>query len=91
MVQKIPGWWIWFYYISPQSWALQGIITSQLGDVESRVVGPGFDGTVKQFINEQFGFDPEMMGASAGVLIGFCILFFVLYAMSVKFLNFQTR
>ncbi|KAJ0084449.1 hypothetical protein Patl1_30941 [Pistacia atlantica] len=35
---NIPGWWIWFYYMYPVAWTLQGIITSQLGDVETMIV-----------------------------------------------------
>ncbi|KAJ9565282.1 hypothetical protein OSB04_001248 [Centaurea solstitialis] len=30
---QIPGWWIWFYYVCPISWTLQGLIGSQLADV----------------------------------------------------------
>ncbi|KAK9128626.1 hypothetical protein Syun_017423 [Stephania yunnanensis] len=30
----------------------RGIITSQLGDAEDIIVGPGFKGTVKEFLKE---------------------------------------
>jgi hypothetical protein len=36
--QSIPGWWIWFYHVCPIAWNLRGIITSQLGDVETIIV-----------------------------------------------------
>ncbi|KAA0032909.1 ABC transporter G family member 31 [Cucumis melo var. makuwa] len=49
-LKSIAGWWIWFYYICPISWTLRGIITSQLGDVETIIVGPGFKGSVKQYL-----------------------------------------
>ncbi|XVE79409.1 hypothetical protein DITRI_Ditri14bG0056300 [Diplodiscus trichospermus] len=88
---KIPGWWIWFYYICPVAWTLKGIISSQLGDVETMIVEPAFQGTVKQYIHTIFGIDPAMIGVSAAVLIGFCILFFGVFAFSLKFLNFQKR
>ncbi|CAL1368939.1 unnamed protein product [Linum trigynum] len=35
--QFIPVWWRWYYYICPTAWTLQGIISSQLGDVETMV------------------------------------------------------
>ena len=90
-MQRIPGWWIWFYYICPVAWTLKGIISSQLGDVETMIVEPTFEGTVKQYIHTVLGIDPGMMGISVAVLIGFCILFFSIFALSLKFLNFQKR
>lgn len=96
MLQKIPGWWIWFYYICPVSWTLRGIITSQLGDVETMVVGPGFQGTVKEYLATTLGYESHINGApavlvSALVLMGFILLFFAVFAVSVKILNFQRR
>ncbi|XP_043723662.1 ABC transporter G family member 31-like [Telopea speciosissima] len=87
----IPGWWIWFYYICPLAWTLRGIITSQLGDVETMLVAPGFEGTVKEYLNVSLGFKSGMIGVSVAVLIGFSFLFFVVYAVSVKVFNFQKR
>ncbi|CAK7331240.1 unnamed protein product [Dovyalis caffra] len=88
---SIPGWWIWFYYICPIAWTLRGIITSQLGDVETIIVGPGFEGTVKQYLEVTFGYGPNMIGVSIAVLIGFSLFFFIIFAFSVKLLNFQKR
>ncbi|XP_058109104.1 ABC transporter G family member 31-like [Magnolia sinica] len=88
---NIPRWWIWFYYLNPVAWTLQGIITSQLGNVESRVVGPGFDGSVQEFLEVSLGYSPGMTGIAAVVLLGFIFLFFGIYATSVKVLNFQRR
>ncbi|KAK2969189.1 hypothetical protein RJ640_025902 [Escallonia rubra] len=88
---NIPGWWIWFYYISPVAWTLRGIISSQLGDVETKIVGPGFQGTVKEYLDVSLGYGPGMVGVSAVVLIGFSVFFFSVYAASVKVLNFQRR
>ncbi|KAL6967672.1 ABC transporter G member 31 [Sarracenia purpurea var. burkii] len=88
---KIPGWWIWFYYISPISWTLRGVITSQLGDDETMIVGPGFTGTVKEYLQFNFGYEPGMVGYSVLVLVGFVVLFFTVFAVSIKVLNFQRR
>ncbi|KAF8396936.1 hypothetical protein HHK36_018571 [Tetracentron sinense] len=87
----IPGWWIWFYYICPVAWTLRGIITSQLGDVETKIVGPGFEGSVKDYLEISLGYGPGMIGVCVAVLIGFIILFFGVFAVSVKVLNFQRR
>ncbi|WOL15675.1 hypothetical protein Cni_G24456 [Canna indica] len=87
----IPGWWIWFYYICPVAWTLRGIITSQLGGVETIVVGPGFRGTVKEFLAVYLGYGSGMTGVSVVVLLAFSVLFFSVYAISIKVLNFQRR
>ncbi|KAM7522073.1 hypothetical protein LguiA_011975 [Lonicera macranthoides] len=88
---NIPGWWIWFYYICPIAWTLRGIITSQLGDVETIIVAPGFEGSVKKYLEVTFGYGPGMIGVSAVVLIAFSALFFTCFAVSAKVLNFQRR
>ncbi|KAK5818388.1 hypothetical protein PVK06_023324 [Gossypium arboreum] len=88
---RIPGWWIWFYYICPVAWSLKGIISSQLGDVETMIVEPTFKGTVKEYVSTSFGIDVGMMGPTVAVLLGFCILFFSVFTLSIKFLNFQKR
>ncbi|WCJ29208.1 ABC transporter G family member 31 [Euphorbia peplus] len=88
---RIPGWWIWFYYICPIAWTLRGVITSQLGDVEDIIEEAGFKGSVKEYLEVTFGFKQNMVGPSIGVLVGFCVLFFAVFAFSVKFLNFQRR
>ncbi|KAK7321500.1 hypothetical protein VNO77_32212 [Canavalia gladiata] len=92
----IPGWWIWFYYICPVAWTLRGVITSQLGDVETIIVGPGFKGSVKEYLSLNLGYDQTIngfssVGLSVIVLIGFIVLFFGSFAVSVKVLNFQKR
>uniref|UniRef100_A0A0E0M6E0 ABC transporter domain-containing protein n=1 Tax=Oryza punctata TaxID=4537 RepID=A0A0E0M6E0_ORYPU len=88
---RIPGWWIWFYYICPVAWTLRGVITSQLGDVETRIVGPGFDGTVQEFLQQNLGFEQGMTGATVAILIAFSVFFFSIYAISIKMINFQRR
>ncbi|WJX31315.1 ABC transporter G member 31 [Trifolium repens] len=92
----IPGYWLWFHYLCPVSWTLRGIITSQFGDVQDIIEGPGFKGTVKQYISVSLGYDDTINGVSAVwisaiVLVGFVIFFFGSFAISVKVLNFQKR
>ncbi|TXG74386.1 hypothetical protein EZV62_002965 [Acer yangbiense] len=88
---SIPGWWIWFYYISPVSWTLRGVITSQLGDIVTIIDEPGYRGTVKEYLEVSLDYGPGMIGVSAAVLVCFCLFFFGIFAFSVKFLNFQRR
>ncbi|XP_020533622.1 ABC transporter G family member 31 isoform X2 [Jatropha curcas] len=88
---RIPAWWIWFHYINPIAWTLRGIITSQLGDAENKIIGPGFEGSIKEYLKINYGFEYYMVGISVAVLIAFCVFFFSIFAISVKVLNFQTR
>ncbi|KAL9660657.1 hypothetical protein QQ045_025474 [Rhodiola kirilowii] len=88
---SIPGWWIWFYYICPIAWTLKGIIISQLGDVEDKIVGPGFEGTVKEYLKFSLGYEYNMIGQSVAALLAFCVLFFGAFALSLRLLNFQRR
>lgn len=96
MFQFIPKWWLWFHYLCPVSWTLRGIITSQFGDVQDIIVGPGFKDTVQEYIAVSIGYETTINGVSAVmvsalVLVGFVILFFGCFAVSVKVLNFQRR
>lgn len=59
--------------------------------METRITGPGFDGTVKDYLEVRLGFGPGMIWWSAVMLTGFCSLFFAIYAASVKLINFQKR
>ncbi|XAR60730.1 Iron-chelate-transporting ATPase [Bertholletia excelsa] len=88
---SIPGWWIWLYYICPIAWTLKGIISSQLGDDETIIVTPGFEGPVKEYLKHSMGFESNMVGISVAVLVGFSAVFFCVFALSVKVLNFQKR
>lgn len=91
LFQYIPVWWVWFYYLSPIAWTLKGIVSAQLGDVETMIAEPGFEGTVKEYLKVNFGYTSDMVGISVVVLIGFCLLFFASFAISIKILNFQRR
>ncbi|XP_076916108.1 ABC transporter G family member 31-like [Bidens hawaiensis] len=88
---QIPGWWIWFYYVCPIAWTLQGLVGSQLGDVEDLIVGPAFQGTVKGFLKEELGIESGMIGIAALVIFAVSLSFFLVFALSLKFLNFQKR
>ncbi|XP_020252372.1 ABC transporter G family member 31 isoform X3 [Asparagus officinalis] len=71
---RIPKWWLWFYYLSPVSWTLRGIITSQLGDVETPLVGAGFKGSVKEYLKESLDYESGMTAISVVVLACFSLL-----------------
>ncbi|VVA97859.1 unnamed protein product [Arabis nemorensis] len=90
---RIPKWWIWYYWICPVAWTVYGLIVSQYGDVEDTIKVPGMveDPTIKWYIENHFGYDPNFMGQVAAVLVGFTCFFAFMFAFGIKMLNFQQR
>ncbi|EPS60993.1 hypothetical protein M569_13808, partial [Genlisea aurea] len=85
---RIPVWWKWFYYICPFAWTLNGLITSQFGDVESRM---DTGQTVSEFIHSYFGFKHDILGYVAVIIVGIPLLFCLIFAFSIMIFNFQKR
>ncbi|KAA8541751.1 hypothetical protein F0562_022903 [Nyssa sinensis] len=90
---KIPKWWIWYYWVCPEAWTVYGLIVSQYGDLEDTIRVPGItpDPSIKWYVENHFGYDPDFMGPVAGVLVGFCVFFALMFALCIKVLNFQQR
>ncbi|KAK2421834.1 NADP-dependent malic enzyme [Trifolium repens] len=67
---KIPGWWIWYYWICPVAWTVYGLIVSQYRDIDDPIFVPGAtqNFTVKGYIEHHYGFKPDFMGPVAAVL-----------------------
>ncbi|KAF2314320.1 hypothetical protein GH714_025364 [Hevea brasiliensis] len=85
---RIPVWWKWYYWICPVAWTLNGLITSQYGDLKHKLETGE---TVEHFLREYFGFNHDFLGAVAALVIGFAVLFAVSFAVSIKVFNFQRR
>ncbi|XVF86257.1 hypothetical protein PTKIN_Ptkin18bG0026200 [Pterospermum kingtungense] len=89
---QIPVWWRWYYWATPVAWTLYGIITSQVGDKTSLLEVPGSPNMpVKTYIKEMFGFEHDFLPVVAVAHIGWCLLFFFVFAYGIKFLNYQRR
>ncbi|KAK6268106.1 hypothetical protein QUC31_012266, partial [Theobroma cacao] len=90
---RIPGWWVWYYWVCPIAWTIYGLITSQYGEDEHTIKVPGIlpDPTVKWYLKHHFGYHYDFMGAVAAVLVGFTVFFAFMFALSIKILNFQIR
>ena len=91
--QKMPGWWVWYYWICPMAWTIYGLITSQFGEDETTIKVPGVepDPTVKWYLEHRLGYHYDFMGVVAAVLIAFPVVFALLFALCIKKLNFQVR
>ncbi|GMN37140.1 hypothetical protein TIFTF001_006570 [Ficus carica] len=90
---RIPKWWIWYYWICPVAWTVYGLIVSQYGDVEDTIKVPGMPKkqTIKWYIENYYGYNPDFMGEVAVVLVGFTVFFAFMFACCIKTLNFQKR
>ncbi|KAK7291744.1 hypothetical protein RIF29_07127 [Crotalaria pallida] len=88
---QIPKWWIWMYYLCPMSWALNGMLTSQYGDIKKEISAFEETKTVAAFLEDYYGFHHDFLGVTALVLIAFPIVFSLLFSYFIGNLNFQRR
>ena len=61
-------------------WTLHGTIGSQLGDVQSMISVEGQTMTVADYIGGVYGFRYDSLWYCAVVLLGFCIVFWLVIA-----------
>ncbi|KAK1409684.1 hypothetical protein QVD17_36213 [Tagetes erecta] len=89
---QIPIWWRWYYWGSPVAWTVYGLIASQLGQNERLVEIPGQNSiAVKEFIKDFLGFEYDFLAYVALAHVGWAVLFVIVFAYGIKFLNFQRR
>lgn len=89
---EIPIWWRWCYWASPVSWTLYGLITSQFGDKNALLEIPGAGSmSVKMYLEQSLGYKYDFLPYVAVAHLGWCLLFLVVFAYGIKFLNFQRR
>ncbi|XP_042507477.1 pleiotropic drug resistance protein 1-like [Macadamia integrifolia] len=85
---SIPIWWRWYYWICPVSWTLYGLVESQFGEIQDKLES-GL--TVVEFLKIYFGFSHDFLGVVAVVTVVFTLGFALIFAFSVRVLNFQKR
>ncbi|KAK7848318.1 pleiotropic drug resistance protein 3 [Quercus suber] len=88
---QIPKWWIWMYYLTPTSWSLNGMLTSQYGDINKKIVVFGETKTVVAFLEDYFGYHHDQLAIVAVVLIAFPLVFASLFSYFIGQLKFQHR
>ncbi|RYR75920.1 hypothetical protein Ahy_A01g000522 isoform C [Arachis hypogaea] len=92
---QIPKWWIWMYYLCPTSWALNGLLTSQYGDINKEISVTAFTDaktrTIAEFLRDYYGFHHDLLGVTALILIVFPVIFALLFAYCIGHLNFLRR
>ncbi|KAJ9566593.1 hypothetical protein OSB04_002559 [Centaurea solstitialis] len=90
---RIPKWWMWYYWICPLQWTIQGLIISQYGDLDETIKVPGmsYDPTIKWYVQSYFGYDVDALGSVAIIIVAFTVFFASMYAYCLHKLNFQIR
>ena len=74
------------------TWTTYGLVASQLGDVQDLVPQP--DGSlisIADYVRTGLGFEHYYIGWCVLISVGFCLFFRVVVALSLQYLNFQTR
>lgn len=87
-MQRIPVWWRWYYWTSPVAWTLYGMTVSQFGD-DNGMLDTGV--TTKQFLEDYFGYKHDFLPAVVAAEIAFPVFFAIVFALGIKFFNFQRR
>jgi hypothetical protein len=94
-MQLIPPWWIWYYWICPVSWIINGLVNSQMGDVTTPLTVLGSEAKTKpnvaQYIKDTFGFERSFLKWAAVGAAGWALFFAFIFILAIKFLNFQRR
>ncbi|KAL2338894.1 hypothetical protein Fmac_013340 [Flemingia macrophylla] len=88
---QIPKWWIWMYYLCPMSWTLNGMLTSQYGDINKEITAFEEKKTIAKFLEDYYGFHHDFLGVTCVVLILIPIIIAILFAYCIGNLNFQKR
>ncbi|KAE9446665.1 hypothetical protein C3L33_21407, partial [Rhododendron williamsianum] len=91
LLQQIPKWWVWMYYLTPTSWTLKAVLTSQYGDIHEEIMVFGEITTVSAFLRDHFGYHRDQLPFVGVVLIIYPIVFASLFAYCIEKFNFQRR
>lgn len=88
----MPKWYAWYYYLNPFAYSLQGIVLSQLGDVDDVVALPdGGAVPVQVALEAVFGYRYSFLGYNALIMIGFCVVFAFTGLISLYTFKFHSR
>ncbi|WCJ41763.1 ABC transporter G family member 34 [Euphorbia peplus] len=89
---QMPVWWRWYYWGSPVSCTIYGVITSQIGDKTSMLEIPGSEPMpVNAYLEKVFGYREDFLVYVVIAQLCWFLLFFFIFTGSIRFLNFQRR
>eukprot|EP00253_Pinus_taeda_P001138 PITA_01138 len=88
--ENIPSWWIWAYWCSPMSYGQNAIAVNEfLASRWDKPVSNSSNKTVGRAVLESRGLfaEAKFYWIGVGALIGFCVLFNILYTVALACLN----
>ncbi|XP_074276949.1 ABC transporter G family member 39-like [Silene latifolia] len=89
---QIPVWWRWFYWASPVAWTMYGLVTSQVGDKTSTIEVPEIGSVpLSTYLKQVFGYEYDFLPFVVVAHLGWVVLFFLVFAYSIRIFNFQKR
>ncbi|ONK61434.1 uncharacterized protein A4U43_C08F29880 [Asparagus officinalis] len=88
---QIAKWWIWLHYISPVTWTLNALLSSQYGDNDKEIMVFGETKSISSFIKDYYGYHHDRLGFVAIILIAYPLVLGLLFAFCIQKLNFQRR
>ncbi|KAK3028090.1 hypothetical protein RJ639_039381 [Escallonia herrerae] len=90
--KRIPIWWRWYYWANPIAWSLYGLVASQFGDSNKPVkLSDGSVVPTRLLVKDVFGFRHDFVGITGFMVVGFCMMFALIFAYAIKAFNFQKR
>ncbi|XP_015898189.3 ABC transporter G family member 32 [Ziziphus jujuba] len=91
--KRIPIWWRWYYWANPVAWTLYGLVASQYGDDDTPVKLTNGIHVVplKKLVKDVFGYRHDFLGVVGIMVVGFSVLFALIFAYAIKAFNFQRR
>ncbi|KAK3031146.1 hypothetical protein RJ639_035144 [Escallonia herrerae] len=90
--KRIPIWWRWYYWANPIAWSLYGLVASQFGDSNKPVkLSDGSVVPTRLLVKDVFGFRHDFVGITGFMVVGFCVMFALIFAYAIKAFNFQKR
>ncbi|EEF33324.1 ATP-binding cassette transporter, putative [Ricinus communis] len=88
----IPVWWRWYYWASPVAWTIYGVFASQIANEKTLLEIPESKPVaVNVYLKEVFGYDHDFLIPVVLAHVGWVLLFFFVFAYSIRYLNFQKR
>lgn len=81
-------WGRWLHWACPVAWTVYGLVASQYKGANHQL---DTKQSVQEFLRSYFGFRQDFVGEVAAVVVGFAAAFALIFAFSIKALNFQRR
>eukprot|EP00887_Chlorella_sp_A99_P000995 scaffold5.g995.t1 len=90
---RIPGYWVWAFWVNPVMWQIYGLVITQLRGFDDEYITSlsGETQTIPEFLNSYFDYKTGWIGQTIAVLIAFIIVCSATAALALRYINYQRR